>query len=246
MSADTFLKGKTAIVTGGTRGIGLAIAQGLASHGCSVVICGRTKKPVEDAVAAIEATANGGSKVAGVPADVSNYESVVEFFRFADDQLGGIDIVVNNAGIGIFKKTSELSVEDWRRTIGLNLDGVFYVTKEALQRFQQQPGGGYLFQISSLAAKNPFVGGSAYNASKFGLNGFSEALMLDHRQDNVRVTSIMPGSVSTEFSPGGSTRGADWKIAPEDISDIVISLLRLPGRTLVSRVEVRPSKPPKS
>lgn len=246
MNTDTFLKGKTAIVTGGTRGIGLAIAKGLAGHGCSVVICGRTQKPVDDAVAAIRATANGGSKAAGIPADVSNYESVVEFFRFADDQLGGIDIVVNNAGIGIFKKTSELTVEDWRRTIGLNLDGVFYVTKEALQRFQKQPGGGYLFQISSLAAKNPLPGGSAYNASKFGLNGFSEALMLDHRQDNVRVTSIMPGSVSTEFSTGGSTKGADWKIAPEDISDIVISLLRLPGRTLVSRVEVRPSKPPKS
>jgi NADP-dependent 3-hydroxy acid dehydrogenase YdfG len=176
---------------------------------------------------------------------VSHSSDVLKFFKFTDDELGGVDIAVNNAGIGIFKKTAELTIEDWRQVIGLNLDGVFYVTKEALERFGKR-GGGYLMQISSLAAKNPFAGGAAYNASKFGLNGFSEAVMLDHRYDNVRVTTIMPGSVRTEFRTGGSLTGEDWKIAPEDIAEIVLSLLRLPERTLVSSVEVRPSKPRKS
>ncbi len=236
--------GRNAVVTGGTRGIGLAIASSLAEAGCSVSICGRSQGSVDQALLVLRGKANGGNKVAGLPADVSNPEEVVKFFKFTDDHIGEADIVVNNAGIGIFKKTSDLTVEDWRNTIGLNLDGVFYVTKCALERFRIR-GGGYLMQISSLAAKNPFAGGAAYNASKFGLNGFSEAVMLDHRNDNVRVTSIMPGSVATEFSPGGSASGADWKIAAEDIADIVMSLLRLPERTLVSRVEVRPSKPKK-
>jgi 3-oxoacyl-[acyl-carrier protein] reductase len=242
--SDTFLAGRNAIVTGGTRGIGYSIAEQLLESGCSVSICGRTQASVDQAVSALRSKANGGSKVVGLAADVKNVENVLEFFKFTDDQIGAIDIAVNNAGIGIFKKTSELSIEDWRDTIGLNLDGVFYVTKQALERFQAR-GGGYLMQIGSLAGKNPFAGGAAYNASKFGLIGFSEAVMLDHRYDNVRVTTIMPGSVATEFTHGGAASGRDWKIAPEDIADIVMSLLRLPERTLVSRVEVRPSKPKK-
>jgi 3-oxoacyl-[acyl-carrier protein] reductase len=242
--SDTFLAGRNAIVTGGTRGIGYSIAEKLLEAGCSVSICGRTQASVHQAVSALRSRANGGNKVVGLPADVKKVENVLEFFKFTDDQIGAIDIAVNNAGIGIFKKTSELSIEDWRDTIGLNLDGVFYVTKQALERFQSR-GGGYLMQIGSLAGKNPFAGGAAYNASKFGLIGFSEAVMLDHRYDNVRVTTIMPGSVATEFTPGGAGNGLDWKIAPEDIADIVMSLLRLPERTLVSRVEVRPSKPKK-
>lgn len=244
-SNELFLRGKCAVVTGGTRGIGYAIAEKLLAAGCSVSLCGRTVESVSQAVTALRAKANGGSKVVGIPTDVSHSSDVLKFFKFTDDELGGVDIAVNNAGIGIFKKTADLTIEDWRRVIGLNLDGVFYVTKEALDRFSKR-GGGYLMQISSLAGKNPFAGGAAYNASKFGLNGFSEAVMLDHRYDNVRVTSIMPGSVRTDFTPGGSQSGESWKIAPEDIADIVMSLLRLPARTLVSRVEVRPSKPQKS
>ena len=244
-NTDRFLEGKCAVVTGGTRGIGYSIAEKLLDAGASVSLCGRSEETVSQAVSSLRHRANGGSKVVGLPADVSDSSEVLKFFKFTDDELGGVDIAVNNAGIGIFKKTSELTIEDWRRVIGLNLDGVFYVTKEALERFKQR-GGGYLMQIGSLAGKNPFAGGAAYNASKFGLNGFSEAVMLDHRYDNVRVTSIMPGSVRTEFTPGGSLSGESWKIAPEDIADIVMSLLRLPERTLVSRVEVRPSKPQKS
>jgi 3-oxoacyl-[acyl-carrier protein] reductase len=243
-NTDRFLEGKCAVITGGTRGIGYAIAEALLSAGASISLCGRSEESVTEAVTSLRLKVNGGSKVVGIPADVSHSTEVLKFFKFTDDELGGVDIAVNNAGIGIFKKTSELTVEEWRQVIGLNLDGVFYVTKEALERFRQR-GGGYLMQIGSLAGKNPFAGGAAYNASKFGLNGFSEAVMLDHRHDNVRVTSIMPGSVRTEFTKGGSTTGESWKIAPEDIAEIVLSLLRLPERTLVSRVEVRPSKPQK-
>jgi NADP-dependent 3-hydroxy acid dehydrogenase YdfG len=242
-SQDRFLTGKCAVVTGGTRGIGYAIAEKLLAAGASVSLCGRSEESVARAVSTLSLKANAGNKVVGLPADVSQSSEVLKFFNFTDDHLSGVDIVVNNAGIGIFAKTSDLTIEEWRRVLGLNLDGVFYVTKQALARFKTR-GGGYLMQISSLAGKNPFAGGAAYNASKFGLNGFSEAVMLDHRNDNVRVTTIMPGSVRTEFSPGGSHTGEIWKIAPEDIAEIVLSLLRLPERTLVSRVEVRPSKPP--
>jgi NADP-dependent 3-hydroxy acid dehydrogenase YdfG len=135
-----------------------------------------------------------------------------------------------------------MSVEEWDRTISINLNGAFYCSREALQRFRRR-GGGFIINISSLAGKNPFAGGAAYNASKFGMNGFTEALMLDHRYDKVRVSYIMPGSVATEFSPSAPT--AEWKIASEDIAEIVLSLLRMPERTLISRVEVRPSRPPK-
>lgn len=138
------------------------------------------------------------------------------------------------------KRTAELTVEDWQRMIETNLSGAFYCSREALPRMMNR-GGGYVINIGSLAGKNPFAGGAAYNASKFGLNGFSEAMMLDHRQNNIRVSQIMPGSVDTEFS--GGTARADWKIAPQDIGEIVLTLLRMPERTLVSRLEVRPAKP---
>lgn len=202
-----------------------------------MVICGRTAA-IEKA--AKELSDETGAKVIGKLADVKNCEQVAELFQFVDRELGGLDILVNNAGVGVFAKTADLSIEDWRSVIDTNLSGVFYCTREALQRFKSA-GGGYLVNISSLAGKNPFAGGAAYNASKFALNGFSEAVMLDHRGDNVRVSYIMPGSVDTSF--GSTQTGADWKIAPEDIAEIVLMLLRMPPRTLVSRVEVRPSKP---
>jgi 3-oxoacyl-[acyl-carrier protein] reductase len=232
---DRFLEGKSALVTGGTRGIGRATAQALLSSGAAVAICGRGRDGVERAVAELSAS----GKVVGRPTDVSNPEDVAALFRYIDDQLGGLDILVNNAGVGIFASVTELTIEQWRRTIGTNLDGVFYCSREALPRFGRR-GGGFVINISSLAGKNPFAGGAAYNASKFGLNGFSEAMMLDHRYDNVRVSYIMPGSVATEF---GSVSGANWKIAPEDVAEIVLAVLRMPARTLISRVEVRPSQP---
>lgn len=238
---DRFLENRIAIVTGGTRGIGFSIAESLLAAGASVALCGRTEQSTADAVR--ELSGRSKSKVVGAVADVSRAEQVSSFFQFVDRELGAPDILVNNAGVGKFASVSALTIDEWKRTLDTNLSGVFYCCHEALPRFQQR-GGGYVINISSLAGKNAFAGGAAYNASKFGLNGFSEAMMLDHRNDNVRVSYIMPGSVATEFGSGGGAQAA-WKIAPQDIADIVIMLLRMPDRTLVSRVEVRPSRPPK-
>jgi len=236
-----FLEGKNAVVTGGTRGIGLAIAEALARAGAGVAVCGRDNTSVENAVTHLAKLSK--SKVAGKAADVRSSTEVASFFQYVDGELGALDILVNNAGVGVFKSTAELSVEDWTKTLETNLSGAFYCSKEALPRFRNR-GNGYIVNISSLAGKNAFAGGAAYNASKFGLNGFSEALMLDHRYENVRVSCVMPGSVDTEFGTG-SASGAEWKIAAADVADIVLMLLKMPARTLISRVEVRPSKPRK-
>lgn len=232
-----FLSDRYAIVTGGTRGIGRAIAERLLDEGASVAICGRTLRSTETALAELRSRGNA----IGLDCDVADHEQVARFFRFVNENFPALDYLINNAGLGVFKPAGDLTVEDWRKTIATNLDGVFYCTREAIPALKRR-GGGYVINISSLAGKNPFAGGAAYNASKFGLNGFSEAMMMDHRHDNIRVSYIMPGSVATEFNSGG---GADWKIASEDIADIVMGLLRMPERTLVSRVEVRPSKPKK-
>jgi 3-oxoacyl-[acyl-carrier protein] reductase len=236
------LSGKIAVVTGGTRGIGRAIAERLLREGCHVAICGRRQESVDEAVSAMKPL----GRVVGVAADVTQVDAVRNFFTAVDRELGGLDILVNNAGEGVFHKVAEMTDEDWLRNIELNLNGVFYCSREALGRFIPR-GGGFIVNISSLAGKNPFSRGAGYNASKFGLNGFSEAMMLDHRQDNVRVSYIMPGSVNTDFSGGPADRSGDnsWMIQPEDVADVVAAVLRMPARTMVSRVEMRPSKPKK-
>ena len=236
------IEGKVCLVTGATRGIGRSIARMLLEHGASVAICGRRQDSVDTTVAALASETSG--KVDGKAADVRNYEEVAELFRFIDSRFGGIDVLVNNAGVGIFRSVSDISVAEWQTTIETNLSGVFYCSREALFRFGTR-GGGYIVNISSLAGKNPFAGGAAYNASKFALTGFTEAMMLDKRNDDVRVSYIMPGSVATEFSGHGVSGddGAQWKIWPEDIAEIVRTLLQTPKRTLISRVEVRPARP---
>lgn len=233
------LSGKVAVVTGGTRGIGRAIAERLLAEGASVAICGRTKEGVDRAVA--EMAAQYGNVIWGTPADVSKLEDVHNLFQGVASRFGGVDILINNAGVGVFRSVADLTPEEWHRTIDLNLTGVYYCSHEALQRFRTK-GGGFIINISSLAGKNPMAGGAAYNASKFGVNGFSEAMMLDHRHENVRVSYVMPGSVDTDF---GTRSGADWKIHSEDVAEVVACLLRMPQRTLVSRVEIRPTKPKK-
>jgi NAD(P)-dependent dehydrogenase (short-subunit alcohol dehydrogenase family) len=242
---ETFLSGRTALVTGATRGIGFAIAQALAEAGATVAICGRSQDSVDEAVRLLTNVPKG--KVMGKVADVRASTDVEALFEWIDSETGGPDILVNNAGLGIMKSAAELTVKDWLETIETNLSGAFYCSREALARMKNR-GGGYIINIGSLAGKNAFAGGAAYNASKFGLNGFTEAMMLDHRYDNVRVTHIMPGSVDTDFS-GRSAKAdspkAEWKIAPQDIGEIVLMLLRMPERTLVSQVEVRPAKPRK-
>ncbi len=231
------LKNKVAAVTGGTRGIGRAIVEQLLDAGVSVVICGRTAEGVDKAVAELKPR----GQIMGIACDVSNVADVSKFFTYVDEHTGGLDILINNAGLGIFRSSADLTIAEWKMVVETNLFGAFYCSHEALSRFKTR-GGGYIINISSLAGKNAFATGAAYNASKFGLNGLSEAMMLDHRHEGVRVSYIMPGSVATEFGASGST---DWKIAPSDIADITMMLLRTPERTLISRVEVRPSRPKK-
>ncbi len=235
------LTDQVCLVTGGTRGIGRAITKMLLLEGAAVAICGRRQEEVDQAVAELQAETGG--KVKGKAADVRSYESVGELFEFIDAQFGGLDVLVNNAGVGVFRPVSELSIEEWKQTVETNLHGVFYCSREALFRLGTR-GGGYIVNIGSLAGAHAFAGGAAYNASKFGLTGFTEAMMQDVRSENVRVSYIMPGSVATGF--GGHSEpdgGANWKIWPEDIAGIVRMLLLMPARTLISRVEVRPARP---
>jgi len=243
---STRLKSKVIAVTGGTRGIGLAIARRLLQEGARVAICGRSQPALDSAIAGLA----GDGDVFGVTADVSNRANVSEFFTGVMKRFGRLDALINNAGVGIFKAVADLTPEEWERMIGLNLSGVYYCCHHVLPIFRQQASGD-IINISSLAGKNAFAGGAGYNASKFGLNGFSEAMMLDHRNDGVRVSYIMPGSVATDF--GGQTRENEqggrsdkdaWKIAPEDVAEMVTTLLTMPRRTTVSRVEIRPSRPP--
>jgi NAD(P)-dependent dehydrogenase (short-subunit alcohol dehydrogenase family) len=235
---EQFLTNKTALVTGGTRGIGRAIAESLLRSGARVTICGRSSDGVDAAVREMSSLGD----IRGVAADISKWDDAARLFDNLRVEYGGLDILINNAGVGIFKSVKEMSREEWHQVIDLNLSGVFYCCHLAIPLLSQKDTG-YIIDISSLAGKNPFAGGAAYNASKFGLNGFSEALMQDVRHDGIRVSYVMPGSVDTDFSTRSGR--ASWKIAPGDIAEIVLCLLRMPQRTLVSRVEVRPSRPPK-
>jgi 3-oxoacyl-[acyl-carrier protein] reductase len=212
----------------------------LLQEGATVAICGRQEATVEEAVQALRTETNG--KVKGKAADVRSYEQVGELFRFVDAEFGGLDVLVNNAGIGIFRHIRDLSLDEWKATLETNLYGAFYCSREALFRMGTTDGG-YIVNIGSMAGANAFAGGAAYNASKFGLTGFTEAMLQDVRSENVRVSYVMPGSVATEFGGRAAGDGANWKIWPEDVAKIVQTLLTLPARTLVSRVEVRPAKP---
>jgi NAD(P)-dependent dehydrogenase (short-subunit alcohol dehydrogenase family) len=232
-----FLEGKTAVVTGGSRGIGRAIAGALAQEGATVVVAARS------AGAATAAAREIGGKALGFACDVRQHDQVRALFAQVAATAGGADVLVNNAGIGLFGAAAEMSPEDWRAVIETNLSGPFYCCREAIPQMRRR-GGGDIVNISSLAGKNPFAGGAAYNASKFGLNGFSEALMMEVRYDGIRVSYVMPGSVATEFGRG-STAKSDWALAPADVAEGVLDLLRTPRRALFSRIEMRPSQPPR-
>ena len=237
------LKDKVAVVTGGSRGIGYSIAERLVREGTNVYICARDAKILKQSLEKLRA--HGEARVEGLAADVGRYEECRKLIHTAAAHFGGIDILVNNAGIGIMKPVDQLTPEDWDATIHTNLSGVFYCCREAIP-FMRKRGGGYIFNISSLAGVNPFPGGSAYNASKFGLNGFSEAMMQDVRYDGIRVSYIMPGSVDTDFGGApGSRRHDSWKLSGEDIAKAVVDLYTYPSTTLASRIEMRPSQPPR-
>ncbi len=234
------LEGKVAVITGGTKGIGYAIAEALVKTGAAVFVCGRGDDDLRTAVAKL--SAHGRS--AGVVCDVRSEEQVENMLAECAREFDGVDILINNAGIGYFGKTvEETSGQDFRQTLETNLFGVFYACHHAIPLMKER-GGGYIINISSLAGQNPHARMAAYNASKFALNGFTEAMMQEVRHDNIKVSYICPGSVNTEF--GGDTPTAEkaWQLQPADIADAVLGLLRLDARALASKIEIRPSRPP--
>jgi 3-oxoacyl-[acyl-carrier protein] reductase len=242
MAAD--FEGKLVFITGGTRGVGFDVAERLLREGSSVFICGRDSSRLEVALARLRSF-NGTGEVDGMVADVRNYADCRRAIQLAASQAGRLDILVNNAGIEIFKPVDQLTPEEWDATIQTNLSGAFYCCREAIP-IMRQHGGGHIFNISSLLAVHAVATGTAYNASKFGLNGFSEALMQDVRYDNIRVTIIMPGSVATDFAGSpGSNRHEPWKLSGAEIASAVVNAYRYPSYALVSRIEIRPSQPPR-
>jgi len=236
------LREKTAIVTGSSKGIGYSIAEALARANANVVVSAR--KPAEVTEAARRLEALGAGKVLGIPCDVGRLDDVKRLVGQTVETLGGLDVLVNNAGFGAFAPVDKIDPETWDRLIGTNLSGVFYCCHEAIPHLAKSEDA-WIINIASLAGKNPFAGGAAYNASKFGLVGFSEALMLDVREQGIRVNYIMPGSVATYFNDNEPGDKDAWKIQPEDIAELVMDLLAFPRRSLASRIEVRPSRPPR-
>jgi 3-oxoacyl-[acyl-carrier protein] reductase len=235
---------KVALITGGARGIGLSIAEALVREGASVFICGRNAATLKMALDQLHSFGAEAS-AAGTVADVRRYDDCRNFVQTAATRFGRVDILVNNAGIGIFKPVDHLTAEEWDASIQTNPSSVFYCCREAVPIMRQQ-GGGHIFNISSLLAIHGIAGGSAYCASKFGVNGLGDALMQDVRYDGIRVSTIMPGSVATDFGgPTGSNLHASWKLSGKDIAKAVIDIYRYPGLALVSRIEVRPFQPPR-
>jgi 3-oxoacyl-[acyl-carrier protein] reductase len=236
------LKGKAAVVTGGSKGVGHAIAAALLRAGVNVSISARHAHDIHSAVSSLNNL--DGGRALGFVCDVRDFLQVQSLFANAVNTFGGVDILVNNAGIGIFNSVETMSPEDFRAILETNLFGVFYCCHEAIPLMKQR-GGGYIINISSLAGANPHPQMAAYNASKFGLNGFSEALMQEVRHDGIKVSYIMPGSVNTEFGGDEPSEAKSWQLQPEDIAKVVLDLLHHSERSLPSRVEIRPSRPPK-
>ena len=234
-----------AIVTGGSKGIGLAIARALLAGGGQVAISSRSDADLKKAAESLGA----GERLHIVRADVREPADAGRLIAETVQRFGGLDVLVNNAGVGKFGNVADMSVEDWRQVIDTNLSGVFYCTRAALPEMRRR-GGGFVINISSLAGKNAFAGGAAYCASKAGLDHFSEALMQEVRHDNIRVSYVMPGSVETEFggqsghTDASKPRAASWKLQPDDVAKVVVDLIAHDPRSLPSRVELRPSRPP--
>lgn len=231
-TSPSHLSGKVALVTGGSKGIGAGIAEALAHAGASVISTSRSGDgPIAPNLLQIRADAQK-------PDDAKR--AVDEAVR----AFGGLDILINNAGVGLFANVADMSVDQWQQVIDTNLNGVFYFCHAAIPEMRKR-GGGWIINISSLAGKNAFTGGAAYCASKAGLNQFSEALMQEVRHDGIRVSYIMPGSVATDFGGPTGREKAAWKIQVEDVAAVVMDLITMPSRTLPSRIEMRPSQPPK-
>ncbi len=232
---------KVVLITGGTKGIGYGMAEMLLTSGCKVAITGRKSSDTEKA--AISLSKNYPGKTLGIEADVRNLADMEKAVKATVKEFGKLDVLVANAGLGHFGAIEDITAEQWSETIDTNLTGVFYSVKSALSELKKSKG--YIITIASLAGTNFFAGGSAYNASKFGVVGFSQAIMLDLRQSDIKVTTIMPGSVTSHFAGHNPGEKDAWKIQPEDLGQMVVDLLRMNPRTLPSKIEVRPTKPPK-
>jgi hypothetical protein len=236
------LKNKVALITGGTKGIGYGIAQSLLQEGVNVAITSRSIEAANDAAKALNNDPNNQAKAIGLASDVRDFNSQQNAVNEVLNQFGQLDIVIANAGLGHFASIEDLTLEQWQETIDTNLTGAFYSIKASVDALKKSKG--YYITISSLAGTNFFANGSAYNASKFGLTGFTQAVMLDLRQKGIKVSTIMPGSVSTFFNGHEPNASDAWKIQIEDIGELVVDLLKMNPRTLPSKIEVRPSMPP--
>jgi 3-oxoacyl-[acyl-carrier protein] reductase len=232
------LENKVAYITGGSKGIGFGIAKILLNHGMRVAITSRNLQKAKEAASQLT---NDTSKLLALESNVGSLFSERKAIKAVTDHFGQLDVLIANAGVGIFAPIENLTEEDWRETIDTNLTGVFNSVKAGIDDLKTSKG--YIITIASLAGTNFFENGAAYNASKFGLVGFTQAIMLDLRKYGIKVTTIMPGSVATEFNNHQPTDADAWKIQPEDIGQLVLDLLKMPERTLPSKVEIRPSKP---
>jgi NADP-dependent 3-hydroxy acid dehydrogenase YdfG len=235
------LNNKVAYITGGSKGIGYGIAKAMIDNGMKVAI---TSRHLEEAQKAAKSLTNDDSKVLALQSDVSSMENEKNSVQKIIEKFGQLDVLIANAGVGHFAPIDSLSEEDWKNTLDTNLTGVFNSVKSSVEELKKSKG--YIITVASLAGTNFFENGAAYNASKFGLVGFTQAIMLDLRKHDVKVTTIMPGSVATYFNDHTPNEGDSWKIQPEDIGQMVIDLLKMPQRTLPSKIEVRPSKTSKT
>jgi 3-oxoacyl-[acyl-carrier protein] reductase len=232
---------RVALVTGGTRGIGEAIARRLAADGFVVFISGRTNESTQAALARF---AKEGQGIRGFAANARREGEQKHLVESVAREGGRLDVLVNNAGIGHFESVERLAPERFREVLETNLFGAYYAIHYAAPVMKAN-GGGFVVNIASLAAVNAFAGGAAYNASKFGLLGFSEAAMLDLRHDGIRIAAVLPGSVATEFGHSHGNRDLSWMLTGEDVAEAVADLVRFPDRAIPSRIDLRPSKPPK-
>ena len=231
---------RVVLITGGTRGIGYAVAEALLRKGDRVAITGTTS----DGVVKAEHALSSAGEVLGIVADVRDAGAIELAFRTVVARFSGVDVLINSAGVGVGAPVSDLPHDEWHRIIETNLTGVFNCCKAAIPHLRAR-GGGWIVNISSLSSTGPFPGGAAYVASKAGVNAFSEALMQELRDDNIRVTTILPGSVSTGFSGRAPGTGAEWKLHPEDVARAIVDVLDFPPRSLPSRIEIRPARPKK-
>jgi 3-oxoacyl-[acyl-carrier protein] reductase len=236
------IKNKVALITGGTKGIGYGVAESLMKEGVHVAITSRSASSAEEAANQLSSNSKTGAKAIGIEADVKDFESQQQAVKTVLKHFNQLDIVIANAGVGHFASVEDLTLEQWQDTMDTNLTGVFYSIKSSIEALKNSKG--YFISISSLAGTNFFAKGSAYNASKFGVTGFTQAVMLDLRKYDIKVSTIMPGSVATHFNGHTPDENDAWKIQKEDIGELVVDLIKMNPRTLPSKIEVRPTMPP--